>query len=697
VRRAKVGVQEIASNDAVALASKSVSSQAGSLTQTNVTARRKAFRVRQWTEGYKQNGRRDPACDAEILQFFETWISSNYGGALSTNGPSATELANQLATNSAACEDPLVLAGISAACNDSEESIRHLERALRGFEQSKHKAYPRLYATVVLGNELPKAGSRLRTLDASALELFKTAFQDGSFTAQDQPEVLEILENGWGKNFYYRNRGAMLPAIKAAGKPFQWLALVLEGQYHVDAAWEARGSGYADSVTADGWKGFAKHLALARQSYTKAWELRPDLPHAAAEMITVAMGDSDAEQMRLWFDRALAAQIDYDPAWSHLRWGLRPRWFGSLEAMQALGQQALNTKRYDTDVPRKFFDVVKDLEEEQNLPAGKHIYGRADVWPGLRQMYEGYIAETARSDSRDGWRSTYAIVASLAGEYDTAREQLQSLNWEPHAWDLTGWGTDLSLLPLEVAARTSPLRGEIDRAEEARRRGDVTEALRFYAGWTPTNNVDERTRKFIQHRQAALGLEKRLAGGEWIDFLPAEDNDLNWVGACGKYRRMPDGALEVTPESYGHMLFSRVRVGPAFEIKGKFEATPASNKSFKAGLVFGVPDRYNQTGWYAVRMTRNEAESGLVTFSRAWTRREVHKRVSLEDRNEFVIRFQDGKATVIVNGNEILHEAGLDKEVSLSPDEVLLGVGAMGERNETGIRYSDFRVRSLLP
>src|SRR5260370_40339383 len=105
-------------------------------------------------------------------------------------------------------------------------------------------------------------------------------------------------------------------------------------------------------------------------------------------MVEVAMGQSEPEQMRLWFDRAIAAQIDIPLAWSSMRWALRPRWFGSLDALLALGVKAVDTKRFDTDVPRMFFDCITDIESEEQVPPGQHIHGRFDVCPHMQKMYE---------------------------------------------------------------------------------------------------------------------------------------------------------------------------------------------------------------------------------------------------------------------------------------------------------------------
>ena len=90
----------------------------------------------------------------------------------------------------------------------------------------------------------------------------------------------------------------VISIVKERGKPFKWLALMLEGERQIEVAWRARGNGFVNTVTTEGWNGFTEHLALARQSLTKAWELRPDLAAAPARMIYVALGDSDLTEMR---------------------------------------------------------------------------------------------------------------------------------------------------------------------------------------------------------------------------------------------------------------------------------------------------------------------------------------------------------------------------------------------------------------
>ena len=119
--------------------------------------------------------------------------------------------------------------------------------------------------------DLHRDHQRVVELDYSAKRLLKEALQDGSIQPEDQAEFADILIAGWGSGFLGRNPAAVSSIAEAAGKQFEWLALMLEGEHQVVDAWKARGNGYVNTVKPEGWKGFADHLALARARFTKAW------------------------------------------------------------------------------------------------------------------------------------------------------------------------------------------------------------------------------------------------------------------------------------------------------------------------------------------------------------------------------------------------------------------------------------------
>ena len=685
------------SESSLALASKPVPWTTNGLTVTKFKVQMKEFRVRQYLEGYQKASDHNPAYDADAVQLITTWIDRYYGSNPVTNYTEVVTLCDKLVANPA-CDDPLVLTIAGATADELHESVRRLDLAVKGYEHSRYKAYPRLYATVVLAGhlvDLHVQHDRVRDLDVAAQRLLKEVLGDGSIQPADQLDLAETLVLGWGKGFFNRNPTAVARIVEDAGKPYRWMALTLEGEYHINAAWKARGGGYAKTVKPEGWQGFRDHLAKARASLTKAWQLRPDLSLAPHRMIYVSLGDSDLAEMRLWFDRTVAIQIDQPGAWSDLRWGLRSRWYGDVDSILALGITAANTRRYDTDVPRMLCDSISDVEAEQELPLGRHIYGRADIWPHLQQMYEGYVAESSQRDRQDGWRTSYAVVAYFAGKYDVSRTQLEALNWKPLLRNLRNWGTDLSLMPWEVAARTGPLGEQISQAESTRESGDTAKALQLYTDMSAATNADERTLTFVRDRVATLQLEQRLRTGEWVDFLPADTNLLGWAVERGQFTLSADGALAVHSEQWGHTIFSRARLGNQFEVKGTFEVVHSTTKAFQAGVVMGLP-QLESWNWYGFRIKRNAFDGDVAAFAHGWSMAQISKPASINpETNTFYLRFQKGLVTATVNDQPIFKDAKPPEARNVPTKEMLLGLGAYNDTNDTDIRYRNVQVRKL--
>ena len=58
------------------------------------------------------------------------------------------------------------------------------------------------------------------------------------------------------------------------------------------------------------------------------------------------------------------------------------------------------------------------------LLQGQHLVCPRGCLADLQELYEGYIAEPSlNANDRDGWRSTYAVVASSAGHWEVARNK----------------------------------------------------------------------------------------------------------------------------------------------------------------------------------------------------------------------------------------------------------------------------------
>jgi hypothetical protein len=488
---------------AVATAKQPLVWNAHSLTAVDWQKRAGEFRIHEWLDGYEQRGRRDPECDAEIVEFLQTWIARNYGGDAATNPISLAAESDKLAGDPK-CTDPLVLTVVANETLNSALAMERYERALATFPGSSHRAYPNFYAAVCLARFYNAPSDRMVSLDSTALDLLPKCFSDGSFIPGDQQEIADIFVNGWGAEFFSRNPEAVCKIADDAGPDFHWLALVLKGENEKSRAWQERNNNWTQMTR----QTFYKEMTLARNDFTEAWNLETNYPLAPAAMIEVSLGDSDITEMRKWFDRATIAQVDYPGAWTEMIWGYNPECYGNEEAILDFGRTAVNSGRFDTGIPRKYIECVYAVESEMSLQRGHHIFGRSDIWPEFQKIYPGYLSAPSQVKDRNGWRTSYAVVAYYAGHYDVAGEQLEALNWHPRQSILAEWKLDATLWPLEIAARSGPLGDKISRAETLYQDGDYAGALKIYKDLDSKSGTDSRTKEFIQLRLMAMGSGK---------------------------------------------------------------------------------------------------------------------------------------------------------------------------------------------
>ena len=79
-----------------------------------------------------------------------------------------------------------------------------------------------------------------------------------------------------------------------AAAPESAYAHLVRGEHLIGFAWEARGSGWANTVSDEGWRLFAERLSLARAALERAAELDPTLSLVPAALITVGRGQGDS-------------------------------------------------------------------------------------------------------------------------------------------------------------------------------------------------------------------------------------------------------------------------------------------------------------------------------------------------------------------------------------------------------------------
>ena len=339
-------------------------------------------------------------------------------------------------------------------------------------------------------------------------------------------------------------------------------------------------------------------------------------------------------------------------------------------------------------------DSISDVESELHVKAGERIFARTNVWPHLQELYAGYISRPSQTVwSREGWQSAYTVVAYFAGHYDVARKELEDLQWQPHAWNLAGWGKDLSLLPQEVAAKSGPLAKQVLQADDLRQTGDRSGAQKIYGDLLARTDLDARTRDYLNDRHYTLDIEQRLLDGEWIRFLPSDTNFTGWHVISGNCSVLSDGSLEVRSDRYGHMLFSRAWMRRAFEVRGQFEVISNTAHAFQAGLLVGVPQP-ETSSWFSFCMKRNPVEGDVASFSQEFDNPQISTPITLHERtNTFDVVIQNSQISATVNGQEVFKN--VERKYNAVPyfAEIYFGFGAYNDANSTVIRYKDVELR----
>jgi hypothetical protein len=111
---------------------------------------------------------------------------------------------------------------------------------------------------------------------------------------------------------------------------------IVESMILRQAAWSARGGGYASSVTDEGWKLFRKRLQRAEAALLRSKDSSPKNPLWYHEYLAVALAlDWDEAEYRALYKAAIHEFPDYQPFYSSMILYLSPRWHGSVEAVDA--------------------------------------------------------------------------------------------------------------------------------------------------------------------------------------------------------------------------------------------------------------------------------------------------------------------------------------------------------------------------
>lgn len=202
-----------------------------------------------------------------------------------------------------------------------------------------------------------------------------------------------------------------------AGAPDSAYAHLVRGEHLIDFAWEARGGGWGNTVSDEGWLLYANRLNLAKAALERAAELDPKLPFPAAALITLGMGQGD--ELGAIFEHFKTA-VRADPlcmkAYLRMVTPLLPRWGGNEKRLFRFVRQAIASAPDDPAMQVLLVDAHKGLftgdarSEHLSSPKVKAELDRtfrllekafpesASIWTQRARVawYQGDLAESQR-------------------------------------------------------------------------------------------------------------------------------------------------------------------------------------------------------------------------------------------------------------------------------------------------------------
>ena len=311
-------------------------------------------------------------------------------------------------------------------------------------------------------------------------------------------------------------------------------------------------------------------------------------------------------------------------------------------------------------------------------------------------MFEGYLKEPSRSGETAYWEALWAMVADRARRPREAHDHLKAAGYR-----LTGaaFFLDEKETPARFVARVvlaaSPAAAELALAAKRREAFDVEGALAAYRS-ALTRDPAPRTAAALAAPIAALELERLLARGQWVPFLPSSPDLAGWSSELGAWRLSPDGSLEGASGARGLLLVSEARVGDDFEVRGRMDLVSSTNGFFQGGVVFGHPS-WDGQDWMSFRIKRNgkAGEGRLFLPALLLAGPDARRRGrDAPDVNTFLVRVQAGELTATVNGVAVAEGLTPKKGLVMSPD-LRLGFGGYVDENVVSLRFRDVQLRRL--
>ena len=308
---------------------------------------------------------------------------------------------------------------------DTANAVKYFQQYLQLAPKGEHVELVKRYLASVNAPVVTKSSPLLdafKKKDFQALEMQLATILKEKKKDQDGHSLLskaygEICNNPDAEHAMDKWSGDLEDWLKR--NPSSHFANAAMGQFYVNYAWHARGSGWANTVTREGWRLFEARLNKARDYLEKAYLSDPSDPMAPRWLIKVAMGlGSGYAEMEKQFQRAIQAdKSEYETYLAKLTY-LMPKWGGTEEKMFAFARETAKNAPADSLAPlvvaKAHWEMYYRSEDQ------KAYFKQTEVWNEVRSVYSELCRRFPNSKELHTW---FSRTARLAGDDETAKRE----------------------------------------------------------------------------------------------------------------------------------------------------------------------------------------------------------------------------------------------------------------------------------
>jgi len=623
--------------------------------------------------------------DDPVEKFLEVWLAEFDGDGNEPDFKMLEQLAKPAVDSN--CTDAMFsycYGRVLEHQGKNEESRKYLQQSLdaladQGYDVAVSESAARHLGLVLVAM---KKRDEAAAIAEREVESCLMMVSEGPYLPEEQRLLYDRVAESTEK-YPIEKAQAVVDAINRHLYPWVWH--MASAQMDIRLAWKARGGGWAANVTEEGWKGFEKHMTSAREHLNEAWNLNPEWPESAAKMITVAMAGylPEDETPRLWFNRAVAAELDYIPAYTTLLWSLMPRWGGSHQQLYALGRECLDTGRFDTEVPfvyfRAFNNIVTDIGSTYDY------YKTPGVFEDLQTLADGYLAESTRQDDQNWFRSFKVAAAVRCGRWTEAKQFLDEVTGEPDVDAFARFALKPSDWIGEIHARASEYADDVAEAEQLRADGKFGEAKATYEKLASRDGERKEVQTFFRGRMKGLEFDDLFARGDWAT-IPIDSQLNGWRVLGGKWTVDEKGRLVAEPQENGLRLIYEKNIGPRFELRGEMVFVKRPYNKAHLGVFFG---QANGRMTNALQLLFDDDAAAVLRGGRAVAQNPV----DIKKTNTFRIERWDNTISAYVNDRRVADTVEIESDGPLETE--LFALGGNYWYDGPVLRYEGLEIRKL--